>query len=261
MVALVTGGSSGIGKAAADALRDAGLTVYEISRRGEDKDGIRHITADVTNDDQVAEAVKTIVEGEGGIDILVNNAGFGISGAIEFTDTASAKKQMDVNFFGMVNVTKQILPVMRRRGSGSIVNVSSVAGPVPIPFQAFYSASKAAVNAYTLALRNEVRPYGITVCAIMPGDTKTGFTGVREKEAAGDAEYGGRISRSVKRMEHDETNGMSAVSVGRLIAKLALKKDPKPLSSVRFDYSAAVKLAGVLPVRLLNRVIGDIYAK
>ena len=158
-VALVTGGSSGIGLCTAEALRAAGCRVYILSRREFKREGLTHLCADVTCEDEVRRAVDSLLDREGRLDILVNCAGFGISGAIEFTELSDAKRQMDVNFFGMVNVTRAVLPHMRRRGSGRIVNISSVAACAAIPFQAYYSASKAAINAYTLALTNEVRPY------------------------------------------------------------------------------------------------------
>lgn len=175
-VAIVTGGTSGIGRATALALKEAGCTVYELSRRAQGVEGLHHIAADVTKEETIRAAVAEIMAREGRIDILVNNAGFGISGAVEFTDTADAKALFDVNFFGMVSMNRVVVPIMREAGHGRIVNLSSVAAPVPIPFQTYYSATKAAVNAYTMALANELRPFGVTVCAVMPGDIHTGFT-------------------------------------------------------------------------------------
>ena len=195
-IAVVTGGTSGIGREAALYLAKNGCTVYELSRRKEGVGGLRHISADVTDETSVNAAVAQILAEAGRIDILVNNAGFGISGAVEFTDTAEAQRQLDVNFFGMVRMNKAVIAVMRQQGSGRIVNLSSVAAPVPIPFQTYYSASKAAINSYTMALGNELRPFGITVCAVMPGDIKTGFTAARRKVAEGDDVSGGRNFQS-----------------------------------------------------------------
>ena len=157
-VVLLTGGSSGIGQCTARYLAEAGCRVYELSRRDSSQPGIIHLTCGVTREEQVQAAVKTVAEREGRIDIVVNNAGFGISGAVEFTQTADAQRLLDVNFFGMVRVNRAVLPYMREAGRGRIVNLSSVAAVAPIPFQTYYSASKAAVNAYTMALANEVRP-------------------------------------------------------------------------------------------------------
>ena len=259
-VAIVTGGTSGIGRATALALRDAGYTVYELSRRAEGVEGLHHIAADVTDEQAVDAAVAQVMAAEGHIDVLVNNAGFGISGAVEFTETAEAKKLFDVNFFGMVNMNRAVVPLMRQAGRGRIVNLSSVAAAVPIPFQTYYSATKAAVNAYTMALSNELRPFGVTVCAVMPGDIHTGFTAARHKVGQGDEIYAGRISRSVKRMEHDEQTGMDPAKAGAFVGKVALKTSHKPLYTIGFAYKAAVLLTKILPARALNWLIGKIYA-
>ena len=259
-IAVVTGGTSGIGRETALYLAKNGCTVYELSRRAEGVAGLRHISADVTDETSVRRAVEQIVREAGRIDILVNNAGFGISGAVEFTDTEEAKRQFDVNFFGMVRMNRAVIAVMRGQGGGRIVNLSSVAAPVPIPFQTYYSASKAAINSYTMALANELRPFGITVSAVMPGDIHTGFTAARHKVGEGDEVYGGRISRSVKRMEHDEQTGMDPAKAGAFVGRVALRTGHKPLYTIGFAYQAAVLLTKILPARVLNWLIGKIYA-
>ncbi len=260
-IVFLTGGSSGIGLQTALALKNAGCTVYEMSRKDADHPGIFHLSGDVTKPETIRAAVDAVLEKEGRIDILVNNAGFGISGAIELTTPEEARKQMDVNFFGMVNVCAAVLPHMRAAGAGRIVNLSSVAAPIAIPFQAFYSASKAAINAYSQALANEVRPYGVTVCAVMPGDIRTGFTAAREKQARGDEAYGGRIARSVAKMEHDEQTGMDPAKAGAYIASLALRRSVKPLYAIRADYKFFVMLSRLLPVRTLSWLVYQLYAK
>lgn len=220
-----------------------------------------HICADVTDAVAVKAAVEQIYQTEGRVDIAVNCAGFGISGAVEFTELADAKAQFDVNFFGMVNVNKAVIPIMRGQGSGRIVNVSSVAAVAHIPFQTFYSASKAAVESYTCALANELRPFGVTVTAAQPGDIRTGFTQARQKCAAGDLTYGGRISRSVAGMERDEERGMSPDLAGRYIAKLALKRSVKPVYTVGFGYKVLSVLCKVMPCGLRNYIVGLLYAR
>ena len=261
-VAIVTGGTSGIGRATALALRDAGYTVYELSRRAEGVEGLHHIAADVTDEQAVDAAVAQVMAAEGHIDVLVNNAGFGISGAVEFTETAEAKKLVDVNFFGMVNMTRAVVPLMRQAGRVRIVNLSSVAASVPIPVQTYYSATKAAVNAYTMALANELRSFGVTVCAVMPGDIHTGFTAARRKVSQGDDIYQGRISRSVQRMEHDEETGMNPAKAGAYIARVAMREGSRhPLYAIRFDYKFFAFLAKVLPARFLNWLIYCLYGK
>ena len=240
--ALVTGGSSGIGRCTAAALRNAGFAVYEFSRRDAPQDGIKHISVDVTDEDAVQKAVEKIISEAGGIDVVVNCAGFGISGAVEFTPLDQAKAQFDVNFFGTVNVNKAVLPFMREAGKGHIINISSVAAAAHIPFQAFYSASKAAISSYSCALDNEVKPYGIQVTTV------------------GDKEYGGRISRSVSQMEKDEQNGASPEVIGAYIAKIAEKKC-KPICVAGAQYKFLSLLCKLLPCGLRGKIVGAIYAK
>jgi NAD(P)-dependent dehydrogenase (short-subunit alcohol dehydrogenase family) len=259
-VAVVTGGTSGIGLEAANALLRAGATVYVLSRRAAQLDGLFHIAADVSDEAQVRRAIKSVYEREGRLDILINNAGFGISGAAEFTENADAKRLLDVNLFGIVNATRAAIPLMRSQGKGRIVNVSSVAAAVPIPFQAWYSVSKAAINAYTMALNNEVGYMGVSACAVMPGDIRTGFTAARKKSAVGDDVYSGHISRSVAKMERDEQNGMNPEIAGRFIAKVARKRRVKPLYSIGFSYRLVVILAHALPVRLVGWLLGLLYS-
>ena len=117
------------------------------------------------------------------------------------------------------------------------------------------------MNSYTMALANELRPYGVTVCAVQPGDIHTGFTAAREKTIDGDDVYGGRISRSVARMEHDEQTGMDPAKAGAFIAKVAMKRRVKPIYTIRFDYQFLALLTRILPYRFLNWLIGVIYGK
>ncbi|MCQ2386531.1 MAG: SDR family NAD(P)-dependent oxidoreductase, partial [Clostridia bacterium] len=165
-VVIVTGGSSGIGRASADYLAEKGDTVYSFSRHGESRAGVDHIPCDVTREDEVREAVLCVAKKEGHIDLLICAAGFGISGVTEKTPLPLARKQLNVNFFGVVSVVSAVLPFIRAQGRGRIVGISSLAAVFPIPFQSFYSASKAALEAYFSALANEVRPFGISVCCI-----------------------------------------------------------------------------------------------
>ena len=258
-VAIVTGASGGIGKCGALCLVKAGCTVYDLSRRDYKQEGIIHIGTDVTDEDAVKAAVEQVLREQGRIDILVNNAGYGISGAFEFTRNEDFKRLMDVNVFGTANCIKAVLPQMRFRGSGHIVNVSSVAAPLPIPFQTWYSCSKAAIKAMTMAVANEVKPFGISVCCVMPGDTSTGFTSARNKSNAGDAEYKGRISKSVEKMEKDEQNGMSAQRAGEFIARLALKSNPAPYNTIGLSYKLFVLLERLLPGRFIRFMLGKLY--
>ena len=259
--ALVTGGSSGIGRCTASALSQSGYTVYEFSRRDIPIKGVKHMSVDVTDEASVQAAVEQILRERGSIDILVNCAGFGISGAVEFTELKQAKAQFDVNFFGTVNVSRAVLPSMRRHRGGHIVNISSVAAVAHIPFQAFYSASKAAVSSYSCALDTEVRPYGVRVTAVELGDIHTGFTQARQKTASGDDEYGGRISRSVSQMEKDELSGMPPEVVGTYIARIAQKKNCAPICVVGTKYKILSFLCKILPGTLRGKIVDFIYAK
>ncbi|MBE6759100.1 MAG: SDR family oxidoreductase [Ruminococcaceae bacterium] len=258
-VIAVTGGSSGIGKAIARLFAQKGCTVYELSRSGKDDSGVIHITADVTDEAALAAAFEKIAAEHDCIDVLVNCAGFGISGAIEFTDIADAQRQMDVNFFGTVRATQQALPYLRKSGRASIVNISSMGAPLALPFQAFYSCSKSAINALTLALANELRQFGIAVSAVMPGDVVTGFTDAREKSVAGNELYGSTIEKSVSTMEKDERGGMSPDRIAKKVWSLSKKKHPKPLSTVGLQYKFFAFLHKALPARLVNWIVGKIY--
>lgn len=174
---LVTGASSGIGAATADRMGAAGHRVFGTSRRQRDDPGerIRFVAMDVCDDGSVREGVRRVVAEAGGIDAVVCNAGMGIFGSVEDVSIDDARAQLETNFFGVLRVLRETLPGMRAAGRGRVVIVGSLAGRAPIPFQAHYSASKAAVDALSGALANEVRPFGIHVTLVEPGDVRTPF--------------------------------------------------------------------------------------
>lgn len=259
-VALVTGGSSGIGKAVCLRLASEGYTVYELSRREADIEGVNHLSCDVTDEACVNDCVDKIISQSGRIDLLVNNAGFGISGAVEFTHLEEAKRLFNVNFFGCVCTVKTVVAHMRSQGGGKIINISSVAAELSIPYQAFYSAAKAAINSLTLAMRNELGMFGIQVCALMPGDVCTGFTEKREKCAAGNELYGGNIERAVCAMEQDEQNGMSPQRLAAKVFSIAKKGKVKPFYTCGAKYKLFLFLAKILPRRFSNFVVGKLYS-
>ena len=259
-VVLVTGASSGIGAETARRFAAAGWTVWGLSRSGGAPDGVAPLICDVTEPAAVAEAVRTLLAASGRLDLLINCAGFGISGAAELTDEADSLRQMQVNLHGAAAVCRACLPALRQ-SRGMILNVSSVAGALPIPFQTWYSVSKAAVNAYSAALANEVRPFGVRVCAVMPGDIRTGFTAARRKLADETGLYAGRVERSVSRMERDEQNGMPPSAVAGKLFRLASRRRVPPVCTVGAGYSFLVWLARHLPPRLTNRVLYALYAK
>jgi short-subunit dehydrogenase len=261
-VVIVTGASSGIGLEVCKIFLSKGDIVLGISRTKCELLKENSFVCDVTSEEQVSSTINAIISKYGKIDILINNAGMGISGPIETTSLEDAKKLFDVNFFGEFLMIKYVLPIMRQNKSGRIVNTSSVASVFSIPFQSFYSCSKASVDALTSALREEVRPYNIKVCSVLPGDTKTGFTKSREKQTSSSALcYGDRMNRSVKQMEKDEQNGMSSFYVARVIYKMATIKNPPLHKTTGLKYKIAVRLGKVLPSTFVNFILGKIYAK
>ncbi|MFJ8661894.1 oxidoreductase [Streptomyces sp. NPDC093795] len=177
-VALVTGASSGIGKAAALALVEAGFEVVGTSRdtsRVTPLDGVTFLDLDVAGDASAAAVVQQVVDRFGRIDALVNNAGTGLMGAAEENSVSQAQAVFDVNVFGVMRMVKAVLPHMRARGRGRIINVSSVVGFLPSPHMAVYAASKHAVEGYTESLDHEVREQGVRALLVQPAYTSTGF--------------------------------------------------------------------------------------
>ncbi|MBQ1865972.1 MAG: SDR family NAD(P)-dependent oxidoreductase [Bacteroidales bacterium] len=177
-VIIITGASSGIGYMSARDLARAGHKVYGAARRIEKMEPLREfgvvpLKLDVTDEGSVLQAVETVMAEQGRIDVLVNNAGFGMMGPIETVSMEDARNQMDVNLFGMAAMTRAVLPHMRSQGEGRIINTSSMAGSVPIPYGAWYNISKYSVEAFSADLRMEVRPFGIKVSVIAPGPIRT----------------------------------------------------------------------------------------
>ncbi|MCR5589564.1 MAG: SDR family NAD(P)-dependent oxidoreductase [Bacteroidales bacterium] len=177
-VILVTGGSSGIGFEAAQRLARMGHKVYAAARRTAlmeplKADGITPLALDVTDDASRRQCVDTILQREGRIDVLVNNAGYGYFGAIECVPLEDARRQLEVNVFGLAEMTRLVLPVMRSQHSGRIVNIASIAGRAVFPFGGWYNVSKYSVEAISDALRIELKPFGIDVAIIEPGCIKT----------------------------------------------------------------------------------------
>ena len=178
IIILITGASSGIGFDAAGALTRQGHKVYAAARRVELMEPLREygvvpLRMDVTDEASMQEGVRTILEAEGRIDVLINNAGYGYFGAIETTPMEDARRQLEVNIFGLARLCQLVLPAMRAQGSGRIVNTSSIAGKVVLQFGGWYNISKYSVEAFSDALRMEVKPFGIDVCIIEPGGIHT----------------------------------------------------------------------------------------
>jgi NAD(P)-dependent dehydrogenase (short-subunit alcohol dehydrogenase family) len=251
-VVLITGASSGLGRACADYLAGRGHRVYGTSRRAAavpepQPGGWQLLAMDVTSEVSVAQALRTVLEREGRIDVVCNNAGDGVAGAVEDTSLEEAQRQLDTNFFGVLRVCRAVLPAMRARGAGLIVNVSSLGGLVALPFQGLYSASKFAVEGMSEALRMEVKPHGVRVVLLEPGDFRTGFTAQRRMAAAaGDSSvYAARFGKALAAMERDERGGCEPLLAARLLERIIQARAPK----ARYQVGAFAQRFSVLFLR------------
>ena len=256
-VAVITGASCGIGAALASLLAARGLTVYGLSRRGTAPEGVRPVAVDVTDAAATQAAIDAILAETGQIDYAVLAAGAGIAGAVEHIPEDAAARQVAVNLLGVDNCLRALTPALRA-SRGRVLAIGSVAGVFPIPFQAHYSATKAAVEALVRAYGNEVRPFGIKAGVAMLGDTRTGFTAARTTFTEGDETYGGRITKSVARMAHDEENGASPERVARVLAHRLLGHMP-PRFTVGASYRLLVMLDRLLPVSAVEKILSMLY--
>ena len=252
-VAVITGATSGIGLATARLLLAKGFTVYGIARRDYFGSDFVCYPADICDLTAVEAILGDVVAREGGIDVFVNNAGIGVAGATEEISAESIKKITDVNLTATMVLCGKAAALMKERG-GNIINVSSVGGIMPLPYQAAYSATKSGVEVFSRALANELKPYGIKVTAVLPGDTKTGFTSARITEGEN-----GAARRSVAKMEHDESNGKSPESVAKVIYKVIKRKRPPIRICVGFISKLEVFLSRFLSVKCLNRILYSMY--
>lgn len=260
-VVAITGASSGIGLAIAEELINNGYTVYSLSRSAPSNTDIRHIVCDVSQRDSIANAYKVINEAEGRIDVVINNAGMGISGPVEYEPVEDIERIISINLLGVINSCAEALPYIRAT-KGNIINIGSLAGEFGIPFQALYSTTKAGVCAFSLALQNEVKPLGVKVTCLMPGDIKTNFTANRVKaEIPDDPVYGDRVRRSVQRMEKDEQNGMPPSAIAKAIRKLLQQKRPPLCLTVGFSYKTLRSLKRLVSTKTLNKILYGMYGK
>ncbi|MFO7636811.1 MAG: SDR family oxidoreductase [Clostridia bacterium] len=262
-VVLVTGASSGIGREIAIRFAREGCTVYGTSRKAMDPpEGCNMLRMNVTSQESIAHALGIILDKEGRIDVLVNNAGMGIAGSVEEMTDQECRKQFDVNYFGCLSMIRQVLPVMIGQKDGHIVNISSVAGFISIPFQSAYSSSKFALEALSKALRAEVRPYGVKVTVIQPGDTRTGFTDSREicEKAGASSHYRHVFARSLAAMEHDEKNGTDPRYTASVVLRAVKRKRPPHTVRVGLKYKLYGFAVRIVPERILEAVAASIYA-
>jgi len=264
-VVLVTGASSGIGKAIAQRLSQKGYKVYGTSRKPSDQEpcdgSIKMLQMDVCNEESVKETVNKIIEEEGELGIVINNAGMGIAGSVEDTSYKEAMLQFDTNFFGAHTVIRHVLPHMRKQKKGLIINMSSVGAVFPIPYQSMYVASKAALEGMSGCLRNELRPFGIKISIVEPGDTKTGFTNNRVFVKAADesSAYNDYCKRSVSVMERDENNGHSPDVVAKVVEKIINRKNPPLTVAVGLQYKLLVFIKRLVPKKLESFIVSQMY--
>jgi NAD(P)-dependent dehydrogenase (short-subunit alcohol dehydrogenase family) len=246
---LVTGASAGIGRACADRLHADGWHVTGASRRGTSSGGWTGLVMDVDDDESVRSGVATALGAAGRIDAVVAAAGWGLAGAAESSAIDEAKAQLETNFWGCVRVVKQVLPVMREQAGGRIVLVSSIGGAIGIPFQAFYSASKFALEGFGESLAYEVAPFGVHVTLVQPGNVRTDFTASRRmaRDASEDTVYGPAASKAIGLMERDERHGVPPDVVAAVVARVLSARRPPRRASV----GKAGERAGLFAKRLL----------
>ena len=229
-IALVTGASSGIGEATARRLAAAGYAVYGTSRRGAPSGAapFAMLALDVTRDDSVESAVGELLQREGRIDLLVNNAGFGVApGGAEESSIEQAKAIFDTNFFGLVRMTRAVVPHMRRQGRGRIINIGSVLGFLPMPYGALYSATKHAVEGYSESLDHELRTRGVRVSVVEPAYTRTQFDANLLAPDALLDEYGHARERVNKVIARVMAKGDDPAVVADVVLQAALAEVPK----------------------------------
>ncbi len=266
-VALVVGASSGVGKCCSEYLVDQGYTVYGTSRNAlfaeessyKDHSEIQMIPLDVTKEGTIRKAVNYIKENEEKIDILLNCAGYSLSGAVEDISLEEAKSAFNTNVFGIMMVCRNVLPIMRKQKSGLIVNISSVAGLISIPYQSMYSASKFALEAVTEALRMETKQFGINVSLIDPGDMKTNFKRTYAKDAA-NSPYKESMDAAINAMIKSEQSGPGPEVVLKDFKKILNSKNPPVRLIVGLEYKFFGLLKRLLPCKALEKVITKIYS-
>ena len=241
-----------------------GFDVTGVSRHTEEKTeripGKGSLTLrklDVTDE----AAAREFVEGLPEVDIAVLCAGMGVAGPAETTASELTRRQMEVNYFGTLNAAQPCLGRMRRQKRGLLIVIGSIAGRVSIPMQSQYSASKYALEAFTDAVRMEMRRYGVRACIVEPGDTRTGFTAARVMQSSDQDtdQYGSTLKKSVARMASDEQNGTSPETVARAVLALAGKKNPPARVPVGLKYRILMQLLRIVPDRAKEMALSRLY--
>jgi NAD(P)-dependent dehydrogenase (short-subunit alcohol dehydrogenase family) len=263
-VILITGISSGFGKQTAELLAEKGHSVYGTVRRDADINPAVHgLKLDLMDDDSIKLAVQTVFQREGKIDVLINNAGMHTGGPIETSPLENIKLQMDTNFLGMVKLTKEVLPVMRKQGGGKIINLGSIGGLMGLPFQAFYSAGKFAIEGFSEALRMEVRQFNIRVIIVNPGDFHTNNSANRRNFLVQTNEndpYHKQFLKTLDIIEKDEANGWKPVILAKKIVKIVESKNPNQRYVVSsFEQKLAIIIKRILPGKWFRLILQGHY--
>ncbi|HOP58200.1 MAG TPA: SDR family oxidoreductase [Bacteroidales bacterium] len=263
-VILVTGVSTGFGKATAQLLAEAGHKVYgTVRKESSGPQNISILKMDLTDQKSIKQVVQNIVQKEGRIDILINNAGMHIGGPFETTPLTNIKLLTDTNISGTIILTREVLPIMREQGGGKIFNLSSIGGLMGLPFQAFYSAGKFAIEGFSEALRMEVKPFNIEVILINPGDFCTNNTANRRKYLAPvepDDPYYEQYRKSLDIIEKDERSGWDPSFLAKKICKIIENSKPRQRYIIApFGQKLAVVLKYLLPGKIFRKIIENHY--
>lgn len=263
-VVIITGASAGMGAAMARHLADRDYRVFGASRRaitGKHSDGIHELTMDVTDPASVQSAVQYVIAEAGSIDAVVNNAGIGLIGSIEDSSDTEVRALFETNLFGLLTVCRAVLPHMRQAGKGHIINISSIAGKMGLPYRGIYSATKSAVIMVTEAMSSEVSPYGIAVCAILPGDFRTNVNENRKVvHAATHSSYAKATAAIDQVVTEEVANSSDPVMVARKVAHILSQRQPKLLYKVgKPVQKLSAFLHDLLPGRLFERILMSHY--
>jgi short-subunit dehydrogenase len=266
-IALVTGASSGIGRAAARLMAKNGYIVYGTSRSAKyetaEFEGASYTMIPLTLEDErsVKKAIDFVIERQGCIDIVVNAAGRGIAGAIEETTAEEAAEQFDVCFFGIMRVLNHVLPHMRAQKSGMIINIGSLSSCFPVPFQAMYSASKAALFSMTTLLRLEMKPFGVKACTVEPGNTVSGFIASRRyAKKTCDTAYRKPLERALC-VINSEKAAYSPETSAKSVLRAARMKNPPVRVTPGFAYKLFYGLSKLTSWKMKERAIRAVYLK
>ncbi len=255
-VALVTGASSGIGLETAKALNKAGYRVFGTSRKVvSNPEGITMLICDVTDEGSVRALIDEIVRQAGRLDLVVNNAGIGLTGGAEESSIVQIQRLFDVNVFGVARVINAVLPIMRKQGSGRIVNMSSMLGIIPSPFNAFYCSTKHAIEGYTESLDHEIRNYGIRAVLVEPGVTRTSFEENLVRVDQPLPIYDAERTRSEALMRNWVLTGDAPQVVAKMVVTAATANQPKLRYSAGKQSGQVRSLRRYLPERLVDRIL------